>query len=202
MPTSSLSHIHAPHARDRLLEAASTLFASRGYQAIGLRDLASHLGLRAGSLYHHIESKQGLLFELIESSLTDLLYETRQCLKGARTTSEHLQCFVQAFIAYSQVNPDKLVLLTREAVNLSEEQVLLVEQLKAEYCGLLSDIVAAECGLPAPRARSIAHAVLGLLCGQAQWGAVMMAREQLVTFVQGIVGTGKQPKHVLLHTNQ
>lgn len=191
MPASSHSLVPAPHARDRLLEAASALFASHGYQAIGLRDLASHLGLRAGSLYHHIESKQGLLFELIESSLTDLLYETRQCLKSARTNSERLPCFVQAFVAYSQANPDKLVLLTREAMNLNEEQLLQVEQLKAQYSGLLSEIVAAECGLTASRARSIAQAVLGLLCGQAQWGTVMAAREQLVAFVQGIVGTGK-----------
>ncbi|MDD2136933.1 TetR/AcrR family transcriptional regulator [Pseudomonas kurunegalensis] len=191
MPASSLSPVPTPHARDRLLEAASALFASHGYQAIGLRDLASHLGLRAGSLYHHIESKQGLLFELIESSLTDLLYETRQCLKGARTISEHLPCFVQAFVTYSQANPDKLVLLTREAMHLNTEQLLQIEQLKTQYSGLLSDIVAAECGLPALRARSIAHAVLGLLCGQAQWGSVITARDQLVTFVQGIVGTGK-----------
>ncbi|MES3710478.1 TetR/AcrR family transcriptional regulator [Pseudomonas putida] len=195
MPASSLSPVPTPHARDRLLDAATALFASHGYQAIGLRDLASHLGLRAGSLYHHIESKQGLLFELIESSLTDLLYETRQCLKGARATSERLPCFVQAFVTYSQANPDKLVLLMREAMNLNEDQLLQVEQLKAEYIGLLSDIVAAECGLTTPRARSIAHAVMGLLCGQAQWGKVMTAREQLVTFVQGIVGTGKTAAH-------
>jgi len=194
MPASSRSPVPAPHARDRLLDAASALFANHGYQAIGLRDLASHLGLRAGSLYHHIESKQALLFELIESSLTDLLYETRQCLKSARTHSERLPCFVQAFVAYSQANPDKLVLLTREAMNLSEEQLLQVEQLKMDYSSLLSEIVAAECGLTAPRARSIAHAVLGLLCGQSQWGAPLNPREQLVTFVQGIVGTGKCPQ--------
>lgn len=193
MPASSRLHIASPDARDRLLDAASTLFANHGYQAIGLRDLASHLGLRAGSLYHHIESKQGLLFELIESSLTDLLYETRQCLKGARTTTERLQCFVQAFAAYSQAHPDKLILLTREAVNLSEEQAEHVEQLKLAYSGLLSEIVAAECGLCTPRARTIAHAVLSLLCGQAQWG--LAAREQLMTFVQGIVRTGKTAAH-------
>lgn len=189
MPAPSRTLAAPPDARDRLLEAASTLFAHHGYQAIGLRDLASHLGLRAGSLYHHIESKQGLLFELIESSLTDLLYETRQCLKGARATSERLPCFVQAFVRYSQANPDKLVLLTREAVNLNEEQALQVEQLKAAYSGLLSEIVAAECGLCTVRARSIALGVLSLLCGQAQWGET--AREQLVAFVQGIVRTGK-----------
>ncbi|MCS5516724.1 TetR/AcrR family transcriptional regulator [Pseudomonas qingdaonensis] len=71
--------------RDRLLDAATELFATRGYQAIGLRDLASHLGLRAGSLYHHIENKQCLLFELIESTLADLVFDTKRCMKGART---------------------------------------------------------------------------------------------------------------------
>lgn len=76
-------------------------------------------------------------------------------------------------------------------MNLNKEQLLQIEQLKMQYSGLLSDIVAAECALPALRARSIAHAVLGLLCGQAQWGSVITARDQLVTFVQGIVGTGK-----------
>jgi len=195
MPASSRSHIAPPDARDRLLDAASSLFAHHGYQAIGLRDLASHLGLRAGSLYHHIESKQSLLFELIESSLTDLLYETRQCLKGARSTSERLPCFVQAFVTYSQAHPDKLILLTREAVNLSEDQARQVELLKNAYAGLLSEIVVAECGLcgpaSAPRARSIAQAVLSLLCGQAHWGSITAAREQMVAFVQGIVCTGK-----------
>lgn len=192
MPASSRLSVSSPDARDRLLEAASSLFASHGYQAIGLRDLASHLGLRAGSLYHHIESKQGLLFELIESSLTDLLYETRQCLKGSRCTSERLQRFVQAFISFSQTHPDKLTLLTREAVNLSDEQTQHVEQLKADYSALLSEIIVAECG-PAsvPQARLIAQAVLSLLCGQGQWGTLGAAREQMVMFVRGIVRTGK-----------
>ncbi|OLS60334.1 TetR/AcrR family transcriptional regulator [Pseudomonas putida] len=191
MPAASRLSPPSPDARDRLLEAASSLFASHGYQAIGLRDLASHLGLRTGSLYHHIESKQGLLFELIESSLTDLLYETRQCLKGSRSNGERLQRFVQAFISFSQAHPDKLTLLTREAVNLSTEQIGQIDELKAAYSDLLSEIIAAECG-PAsePQARPIALAVLSLLCGQGQWGAISTAREQIVAFVRGTVRSG------------
>ncbi|MEE1924166.1 TetR/AcrR family transcriptional regulator [Pseudomonas sp. 148P] len=192
MPAASRLSVPSPDARDRLLEAASSLFASHGYQAIGLRDLAGHLGLRAGSLYHHIESKQGLLFELIESSLTDLLYETRQCLKGSRSNGERLQRFVQAFISFSQAHPDRLTLLTREAVNLNAEQLRQVEELKGAYSALLSEIIIAECGpASAPRAGSIAQAVLGLLCGQGQWGSIGAVREQMVMFVQGIVCTGK-----------
>lgn len=195
MPAASRLPVPSPDARDRLLETASNLFARRGYQAIGLRDLASHLGLHPGSLYHHIESKQGLLFELIESSLTDLLYETRQSLKASRTTNDRLRCFVQAFIAFSQSHPDRLVLLIREAMNLTDEQALQVEHLKAVYCSLLAEIIMADCNLrgPAsgPRAQTIAQAVLSLLCGYAHWSNVKVANEQLVAFVQGIVRSGR-----------
>jgi len=76
MPTHSASANPVHSARDRLLDAALELFATHGYQAIGLRDLANYLGLHAGSLYHHIENKQALLFELIESALSDLLLDT------------------------------------------------------------------------------------------------------------------------------
>jgi AcrR family transcriptional regulator len=49
------------------------LFAERGFDSVGLRELAAHLGIKAGSLYNHIESKEALLFELIESLYEDLL---------------------------------------------------------------------------------------------------------------------------------
>ncbi|WP_449432368.1 TetR/AcrR family transcriptional regulator [Pseudomonas putida] len=195
MHASSLSSVIVTDARDRLLDAASSLFAAHGYQAIGLRDLATHLGLRPGSLYHHIDSKQALLFELIESSLTDLIYETRISLKRPCPKSERLQRFVQAFVSFNQEHPDKLTLLTRELVNLNDEQTHQIEVLKASYTNLLSEIVAAECGLHGPasviHARAIAQAVLSLLCGQKQWGAMTPHWEQIVAFVQGIVCTGK-----------
>ncbi|QLJ12574.1 TetR/AcrR family transcriptional regulator [Pseudomonas putida] len=184
-------------ARDRVLEAACHLFATHGYQAIGLRDLAKHLGMQAGSLYHHIESKQSLLFELIECSLTDLIYETRQAIKRSRTPAERLQTFVQAFVSFSQENPDHLILMTREAVNLDDDQSRQIQGLQATYTELLANIVADECGVPSCHSRvvSIAHAVICMLCGQAHWSTPRSAPsslpQMLVGFVRGIVGTGR-----------
>ena len=91
----------APSARDRLLDVALELFATRGYQTIGLRDLAGQLGLQAGSLYNHIENKQSLLFELIEGAVSDLLAGTRRSMRGARTHRERLRRFVHATSAMS-----------------------------------------------------------------------------------------------------
>src|ERR1700759_895227 len=49
--------------RDELTRIAARLFAERGYQGTSLADLAEALGLQKPSLYHHIESKEDLLWE-------------------------------------------------------------------------------------------------------------------------------------------
>jgi AcrR family transcriptional regulator len=49
--------------REELTRIAARLFAERGYQGTSLADLAEALGVQKPSLYHHIESKEDLLWE-------------------------------------------------------------------------------------------------------------------------------------------
>lgn len=188
-----------PSARERLLDAAIELFATHGYQAIGLRDLAGYLGLHAGSLYHHIENKQCLLFELIESALSDLLTDTKRRMKGARTPSERLRRFVQAFVVFNLNEKHRLVLLTREFVNLDEEHKHRVNQLKSAYASVLSAIIATENGEKGRLDEQnclITNAVIGMLYGQSQWNDVEVTEqrltEALTNFVMGIIASGKR----------
>jgi TetR/AcrR family transcriptional regulator, cholesterol catabolism regulator len=48
--------------RTELNRIAARLFAERGYQGTSLADLAEQLGVRKPSLYHHIDSKEDLLW--------------------------------------------------------------------------------------------------------------------------------------------
>src|SRR6476469_10652878 len=50
--------------REELTRVAARLFAERGYQGTSLADLADALGLQKPSLYHHIDSKEDLLWEV------------------------------------------------------------------------------------------------------------------------------------------
>ena len=51
--------------RDEVLGAAEELFASRGYHAASVRDIADALNIKGGSLYAHIETKEDLLWEIL-----------------------------------------------------------------------------------------------------------------------------------------
>jgi TetR/AcrR family transcriptional regulator, cholesterol catabolism regulator len=50
--------------RAELTRIAARLFAERGYQGTSLADLAEELGVQKPSLYHHIASKEDLLWEV------------------------------------------------------------------------------------------------------------------------------------------
>jgi TetR/AcrR family transcriptional regulator, cholesterol catabolism regulator len=50
--------------REELTRIAARLFAERGYQGTSLADLAAQLGVQKPSLYHHIASKEDLLWEV------------------------------------------------------------------------------------------------------------------------------------------
>lgn len=199
MPAATASSKLVPQsARDRLLDVALQLFATRGYRAIGLRDLAGELGLHAGSLYNHIENKQCLLFELIEGAVSDLLDDTKRRMRGARTHRDRLQRFVHAFVAFNRAEKHRLLLVTREFLNLSDEQQQEINQLKSSYAALLNAIVCAECGDNAcisERTGLITEAIIGMLYGQSLWQSIEIPEQKLTDalthFVQGIISSGK-----------
>lgn len=60
----------APSPRERLLDAAETLFTEHGYAAVKLRDVATAAGLHHSSLYHHVPRGKAQLFtEAVERGL-------------------------------------------------------------------------------------------------------------------------------------
>jgi AcrR family transcriptional regulator len=52
--------------RDTTTLVTVVLPSEKGYQGVRLRELEAALGVNAGSPHYHIESKQALLFEVID----------------------------------------------------------------------------------------------------------------------------------------
>ncbi|WP_457110977.1 TetR/AcrR family transcriptional regulator [Marmoricola sp. URHA0025 HA25] len=58
--------------RDELLAIAATLFAERGFKNTTVRDIADAAGILSGSLYHHFDSKEAMVDELLDTFQTEL----------------------------------------------------------------------------------------------------------------------------------
>ena len=58
--------------RDELLAIAGRLFAERGFKNTTVRDIADAAGILSGSLYHHFDSKESMVDELLDTFQTEL----------------------------------------------------------------------------------------------------------------------------------
>jgi TetR/AcrR family transcriptional regulator len=65
-------------SRTRLLDVALTLFASRGYDAVGVQEIVEAAGVTKPTLYHHFGNKVGLLRALIDRHGTPLTEAVRE----------------------------------------------------------------------------------------------------------------------------
>jgi len=60
----------------QLRVAATKLFATNGYAAVSMRQIAREIGVQAGALYLYTPDKQSLLFDLMNQHMEELLQIT------------------------------------------------------------------------------------------------------------------------------
>src|SRR5690349_11036989 len=58
--------------RDELLSIAAGLFAEKGFKNTTVRDIADAAGILSGSLYHHFDSKESMVDEILRTFQDEL----------------------------------------------------------------------------------------------------------------------------------
>ena len=70
----------ASERRDHLVKLAAELFARKGFQATTVREIADEAGILSGSLYHHFDSKETIVDEVLSTCLDDLVARYRTAI--------------------------------------------------------------------------------------------------------------------------
>jgi AcrR family transcriptional regulator len=77
-----------PSKRERLLDCAEELFASRGVGAVSMRAIQSAAGLSVGSLQYHFKSESELIAAVIERRLEPLMERHEKHLEAVYSKAE------------------------------------------------------------------------------------------------------------------
>jgi AcrR family transcriptional regulator len=70
-------------ARDELLAAAAKVFARRGFRDAAVDEIAAEAGFSKGAVYWHFESKEDLLFALLDERIDRPIMEMIELLESA-----------------------------------------------------------------------------------------------------------------------
>ena len=99
--------------REELTRVAARLFAERGYQGTSLGDLAEALGLQKPSLYHHITSKEDLLWDVARKGAA-AFHGALDAVPADAPAPERIRLALRAHLAVVAAQLDVATVFVRE----------------------------------------------------------------------------------------
>jgi AcrR family transcriptional regulator len=151
--------------RSRILDAAQTLFAARGYAATTTKSIAEAAGVATGLVFYHFPSKQRLLEELLEER--SFAPEMQAILKDADAARprETLLAVARRFVALFTEHRDILRIVIQTSVTGGEAPADFDRSIRGEIDALADYLVGAvgERRLNRSHATALTRALLSAL---------------------------------------
>lgn len=101
------------NGKQRILDAAFQLFSKKGFDAVGIREIADHAGLSNPALYQHFKSKQQLGEALYLACYQDQNNELNKRLKPEMSPLESLEAFIDTAVFLHKRTPSPLLYLEK-----------------------------------------------------------------------------------------
>ena len=98
--------------KQRILEKSLELFASKGYDAVSVGEIAEAVGIRAPSLYNHFPGKQAIFDAIVESTAAQYEADTDRI-------DIHVQDVGQDIPAFTEITEDALFEKVRQIFSYS-----------------------------------------------------------------------------------
>lgn len=114
--------------REKILKAATHLFAKYGFAGTSMDDIADMVGIKKASLYHHFPSKHDIYNELINQTLKKIIeifrlsFSSGDIIKDARN-------FVKQIMFFIRENEEYVKILMRELL----DENVPIRKLAQEY---------------------------------------------------------------------
>lgn len=150
--------------RDRLLQIAAELFATKGFHATGMSDLEKASGLGRGSLYYLISSKEELLFEVTSRYLMKLIDFGKTLLVTEMPAEQRLRNLSRGVMRTIAEHLAELTVCFREVHSVAGERRVELLDLHRNYEKIWMDVIKA--GVEEGVFRSADPLVVKALLGQ------------------------------------
>jgi AcrR family transcriptional regulator len=118
--------------RHEIVELAGQMFAERGFAGTTVREIADAAGILSGSLYHHFDSKEAIVDELLATFLAETMTSYREALAAAPDPPAALRALV--LIAFRAVNHHRAAVAV-----MHQEFHTLLQYPRFEYLRAVSD---------------------------------------------------------------
>lgn len=108
--------------RRQIVDAAARIFRDKGYAATSIQDVAQAVDILKGSLYYYIDSKDDLLFEVIQEVHQGGLSNLEDSKRVSGSALEKIHSFVVRHSSFNAGNLAQMTVFFQDFKSLSEER--------------------------------------------------------------------------------
>ena len=98
------------NTRERLLGAARSVFASRGFRGASVEEIASEAGFSTGALYSNFDGKEDLFLVLMEREIDEHAQEIASAVREQASISDRAAGGARQWMAMIEREPEALLL--------------------------------------------------------------------------------------------
>jgi AcrR family transcriptional regulator len=149
--------------RESLLDAATSLFAARGYAVTSIDDIGAAAGIAGPSVYNHFASKADLLETAVARAIGGLRIDLSRVLGSCTDAGAALAVLSRAYLTFAFAHSALIDVVVAEAASLPAEQQRRTRQAVREYVGEWAHLLRVTAGVPDTPARIRVMAALSMI---------------------------------------
>jgi TetR/AcrR family transcriptional regulator, cholesterol catabolism regulator len=161
-------------SRQEILRTAARLFQQRGYDATSMNDVAAALKLSKGGLYHHFQSKDEILFDIMNHAMDITQERVINPVGGIADPEQRLRAVIRLHIEVVLSPRDReITVMLHENHPLPPTLRKRINTRKKEYIhfveSLITEVQRARQSRNTVSPRAAAFALLGMINWIYQW---------------------------------
>lgn len=143
-PQKKLAAMEEPNRLDQIYYVAAKIFCDKGYDATSMSDIADAVGITKAGIYHHVKSKQDLLFAIMNFGMDRLEIHVITPAQAINDAENRLRAILRnhALLIIEGSAPEgisPLTVLNDEMAGLTPAHRRKVQQRKRVYLDLMRD---------------------------------------------------------------
>ncbi|MFK7781057.1 TetR/AcrR family transcriptional regulator [Psychroserpens sp.] len=107
--------------KEEIIATAARLFKEKGFSAVTMRDLATAMGIKAASLYNHINSKQDILKAIIITVAEEFTDGMGNIIQSDVSTISKLKNIVSLHVNITANNTNAMASLNSDWMHLEDQ---------------------------------------------------------------------------------
>lgn len=129
--------------RRQFIDAAMALFGRGSYDTTTMKDISKQAGFSAGLIYSYVETKEDMLFLVLQEILNSYMREIPKSMEGFEEPVERFCAAIRAYCRVIDANSNATLLAYRATKSLSPERKDEIKKLELETNHLISECIRA-----------------------------------------------------------